>query len=149
MTTEEPSSELDALVHETIGAAIEVHRALGPGFLESIYEEALCLELTHRKISFGRQVPIPICYRSRPVGTSQLDLLVAGQLVVELKAVPQLLPIHVAQVIFYLKGPTSRWACYSTSTSRFYKPASSASSSRPRRPGLTVETTRAEAPPGT
>ena len=104
MTTEEPSFELDALVHETIGAAIESHRSLGPGFLESIYEEALCLELTHRKISFGRQVPIPICNRSRPVGTSQLDLLVAGQLVVELKAVPQLLPIHVAQVISYLKG---------------------------------------------
>jgi len=103
-TTEEPGPELDALVHETIGAAIEVHRALGPGFLESIYEEALCLELTHRNISFGRQVSMPICYRSRPVGTSQLDLLVGGQLVVELKAVPQLLPIHVAQVISYLKA---------------------------------------------
>ena len=78
--------------------------ALGPGFLESIYEEALCLELTHRNISFGRQVSMPICYRSRPVGTSQLDLLVGGQLLVELKAVPQLLPIHVAQVISYLKA---------------------------------------------
>ena len=101
---QEPSPELDALVRETIGAAIEVHRALGPGFLESIYEEALCLELTHRKISFARQVPIPICYRSRPVGTSQLDLMVGAQLVVELKAVPQILPIHVAQVISYLKA---------------------------------------------
>jgi GxxExxY protein len=100
----EPSPELDALARETIGAAIEVHRALGPGFLESVYEEALCLELTHRNISFGRQVPIPICYRSRPVGTSQLDLMVGGQLVVELKAVPQILPIHVAQVISYLKA---------------------------------------------
>ncbi len=72
-TIEEPGPELDALVHQTIGAAIEVHRALGPGFLEAIYEEALCLELAHRSISFHRQVPIPICYRSRPVGTSQLD----------------------------------------------------------------------------
>jgi GxxExxY protein len=87
-TIEEPSCALDALARETIGAAIEVHRALGPGFLESNYEEALCLELTHRSISFARQVPIPICYRSHPVGTSQLDLMVAGQLVVELKAVP-------------------------------------------------------------
>jgi hypothetical protein len=65
-TIEEPGPELDALARETIGTAIEVHRALGPGFLESIYEEALCLELTHRSISFARQVPIPICYRSRP-----------------------------------------------------------------------------------
>jgi GxxExxY protein len=103
-TIEEPGPELDALVHETIGAAIEVHRALGPGFLESIYEEALCVELAHRSISFGRQVPIPICYRSRPVGTFQLDLMVGGQLVVELKAVAQILPIHVAQVLSYLKA---------------------------------------------
>jgi GxxExxY protein len=100
----EPGPELDALARETIGAAIEVHRALGPGYLESIYEEALCLELTHRSSCFTRQVPIPIFYRSRPIGTSQLDLMVAGQLVVELKAVPQLLPIHVAQVISYLKA---------------------------------------------
>ena len=103
-TIGEPGPELDALARETIGAAIEVHRALGPGFLESIYDESLCLELTHRGIPFARQVPIPICYRSRPVGTSQLELMVAGQLVVELEAVPQLLPIHVAQVICYLKA---------------------------------------------
>jgi GxxExxY protein len=96
---QEPGPELNALARETIGAAIEVHRALGPGFLESVYEEALCLELTDRSISFERQVPVPICYHSRPVGQSQLDLMVAGQLVVELKAVPQILPIHVAQVI--------------------------------------------------
>jgi len=100
----EPNPELDALARETIGAAIEVHRALGPGFLESTYEEALCLELTHRRISFARQVPVPICYRSSPIGQSQLDLLVAGQLVVELKAIPQILPVHVAQVISYLKA---------------------------------------------
>src|SRR5687767_4616816 len=55
----EPNPELDALARETIGAAIEVHRALGPGFLESIYEEALCLELTHRRISFARQGTCP------------------------------------------------------------------------------------------
>ena len=101
---EEPSPELDALTRETIGAAIEVHRALGPGFLESIYEEALCLELTERSISFARQVPIAIRYRSRPIGQSQLDLMVGGQLVVELKAVPHLLPIHVAQVLSYLSA---------------------------------------------
>ena len=107
----EPSPELDALARETIGAAIEVHRALGPGFLESIYEEALCLELTHRNISFARQVSIPICYRSRPLGQSQLDLMVGGQLVVELMAIPQILPVHVAQVISSLKAAANRWAC--------------------------------------
>src|SRR5215471_19591569 len=101
---EEPNPELDALTRETIGAAIEVHRALGPGFLESIYEEALCLELTERSISFARQVPIAIRSRSRPIGQSQLDLMVGGQLVVELKAVPHLLPIHVAQVLSYLRA---------------------------------------------
>jgi GxxExxY protein len=101
---QEPGPELDALARETIGAAIEVHRALGPGFLESVYEEALCLELIDRRISFERQVPVPICYHSRPVSQSQLDLMVAGQLVVELKAVPQILPVHVAQVISYLKA---------------------------------------------
>ena len=99
-----PTPELDALARETIGAAIEVHRAVGPGFLESVYEEALCLELTHRSIAFARQVSIQICYRSCPVGQSQLDLMIAGQLVVELKAIPQILPVHVAQVISYLKA---------------------------------------------
>jgi GxxExxY protein len=100
----EPIAELNQLARETIGAAIEVHRALGPGFLESIYEEALCVELTHRNISYARQVAIPICYRSRPIGQYQLDLMIAGQLVVELKAVSQILPVHVAQVIAYLKA---------------------------------------------
>ena len=100
----EPSPELDALTRETIGAAIEVHRELGPGFHESIYEEALCQALTERRISFARQVPIPICYHARPVGQYQLDLMVDGQLVVELKTVSQILPVHVAQVISYLKA---------------------------------------------
>jgi hypothetical protein len=54
----EPSLELDGLAHRVVGAAIEVHRVLGPRFLESVYEEALCIELTHRGLQFGRQVPI-------------------------------------------------------------------------------------------
>jgi GxxExxY protein len=100
----EPSPELDRLARDTIGAAIEVHRVLGPGFLESVYEEALRIELTHRGLPFEPQVPVDIFYRSRPVGQCRMDLVIAGQLIVELKAVPQLLPIHVAQVISYLRA---------------------------------------------
>jgi GxxExxY protein len=100
----EPSQELDALARDVIGAAIEVHRVLGPGFTESIYEEALCVELDHRRLRFARQVPIEIRYKDRSVGQARLDLVVADRLIVELKAVPQLLPIHQAQVISYLKA---------------------------------------------
>jgi len=100
----EPSPELDALAHETIGAAIEVHKALGPGFLESVYEEAMCIELTLRGIPFERQVPVEIGYKGHRVGQSRVDLVVGGQLLVELKAVRQLLPVDCPQVISYLKA---------------------------------------------
>src|SRR5437879_4969818 len=69
----EPSAELDKLAHDVIGAAIEVHRILGPGYLESIYEEALCIELTLRNIPFRRQVPISVFYKGHSVGGRRLD----------------------------------------------------------------------------
>jgi GxxExxY protein len=100
----EPDAELDELAHRTIGAAIEVHRRLGPGFLESIYEEALCVELATRGLSCERQVPIDIVYRGRAIGQFRLDLVVGARLIVELKTVPQLLPIHIAQLVSYLKA---------------------------------------------
>jgi GxxExxY protein len=100
----EPSREVDAVAHAVIGAAIEVHRVLGPGFVESIYEEALCVELARQKLSFERQVPVAIEYKSHAIGQARLDLLVADCLIVELKAVPQLLPIHTAQLISYLRA---------------------------------------------
>lgn len=100
----EPNRELDQLAHAVIGAAIEVHRALGPGFLESVYEEALSFELEQRAIPFTRQHIISVSYKGRPVGEGRLDMLVAGWLVVELKAVDVLAPIHMAQVISYLKA---------------------------------------------
>jgi GxxExxY protein len=103
-TTFEPSAELDALAHRTIGAAIEVHRILGPGFLEAVYEEALCVELAIRGIAFARQAPVGIIYKGQAIAESRMDLVVAEQLVVELKAVPQLLPIHLAQTVSYLKA---------------------------------------------
>jgi GxxExxY protein len=100
----EPDRELDRLAHEVIGAAIEVHRILGPGFLESMYEEALCVELKLRGIPFQRQVPVPVSYKGVAIGQSRLDLLVREKLIVEIKTVEALAPIHTAQAISYLKA---------------------------------------------
>ena len=91
----EPDGELDGWAHQVIGAALEVHRALGPGFLESVYEQALCIELHARAVPFQRQVPIAVQYKGKIVGQGQLDLLVGNRLVVELKAVEAIAPIHV------------------------------------------------------
>ena len=96
----EPSREVDDLAHSVIGAAIEVHRALGPGFLESVYQEALEVELLLRGIQFEHQVTMAVEYK---VGEGRLDLLVGKVLPVELKAVEALAPIHQAQLISYLK----------------------------------------------
>jgi GxxExxY protein len=87
-----------------IGAAIEVHRHLGPGYLEAVYEEALVIELGLRGIAFERQVPISILYKGHNVATSRLDLVIENVLVVELKAIDAVLPIHRAQVLSYLKA---------------------------------------------
>jgi len=99
----EPSAAVDQLAREVIGAAIEVHRVLGPGFLESVYEEAVAIELAVRNIPFERQVAIGVEYRGQQIGEGRLDLLVGGAVIVELKAVEALAPIHTAQVISYLK----------------------------------------------
>jgi GxxExxY protein len=100
----EPSPELDGLAKSVIDAAIEVHRQLGPGFLESVYEEALAVELTVREILFERQKSVAVSYKGRVVGDGRIDLLVGGELLVELKAAEALAPIHKAQVISYLKA---------------------------------------------
>ncbi len=100
----EPPAELDRLAHAVIGAAIEVHRVLGPGFLESVYEEALAVELGLRGVAFVRQAPVAVDYKGHAVGEGRSDFLVGGELVVELKAVDALAPIHSAQVISYLKA---------------------------------------------
>ncbi|HJX17116.1 MAG TPA: GxxExxY protein [Acidiferrobacterales bacterium] len=100
----EPSKELDNLTNSVIGAAIEVHKHLGPGYLESVYEEALGIELTERGIPYRRQHPVSVSYKEKTVGEGKLDVLVADKLIVELKAVEALLPVHKAQVISYLKA---------------------------------------------
>lgn len=100
----EPNKGLDRLARTVIGAAIEVHRYLGPGYLECVYEEALAVELDLRGIPYVRQEPFALSYKGREVGEGRLDLVVDGQLLVELKAVDALAPIHKAQVISYLKA---------------------------------------------
>jgi len=92
------------LTGEIIGAAIRVHQELGPGFLESVYEEALCIELTEARLAFARQWPVKLMYRQKPVGEHRLDLLVEGKIVVELKTAVAFDPIHFAIVRSYLKA---------------------------------------------
>jgi len=87
-----------------IGAAIEVHRHLGPGLLESAYEECLCEELTLRKIPFKRQIALPVMYKSKKLDVGyRIDLLVNDEVVVELKTVESILPIHEAQTLTYMR----------------------------------------------
>jgi GxxExxY protein len=91
------------LTERIIGAALRVHRALGPGFLETFYEEALSLELTSAGIFFERQKLVPIFYGEHVIGQHRLDLIVDRRVIVELKAIECVHPIHFAQVITYLK----------------------------------------------
>ena len=92
------------LSKEIIGAAIEVHRQLGPGLLESAYEECLAYELSQRDLPFERQKPVPVSYKDVQLDCGfRLDLLVGGLVVVELKAVDKLVPIHQAQRLTYLR----------------------------------------------
>jgi len=100
----EPDTATDELAHVVIGAAIEVHRYLGPGYLEAVYEEALCVEMRLRGIPFERQKPIKVEYKGEYVGEGRLDLLVGDRLVVELKAVKAVAPIEQAKVMSYLKA---------------------------------------------
>ena len=104
----ELSMELNRLSHDVIGAALEVHRVLGPGYLESVYEEALCTELELRAIPFIRQAPLPVLYKGRVVGEGRMDLLVGDCLVVELKAVEVLAPIHSVQLLSYLRATSHK-----------------------------------------
>ena len=92
------------MTEKVIGAAIEVHRHLGPGLLESAYEECLAWELSHAGLKVQRQVPLPVVYKEVRLDVGyRLDLVVENQLIVELKTVEKLLPIHQAQILTYLK----------------------------------------------
>ena len=96
--------EVDDVARQVVDAAYRVHRAMGPGLLESVYEACICCELSRRGLKFETQVDVPIVYEGiRLESGLRLDLLVADLVVVELKAVDQLLPIHEAQLLTYLK----------------------------------------------
>ena len=92
------------LTHEIIGAAIEVHRLLGPGLLESAYEECLCHELTLRKLGVQRQVPVPVVYKEVKLECGyRLDLVVERKVILELKSIEAFSPVHEAIMLIYLR----------------------------------------------
>lgn len=92
------------LIKNIIGATIEVHRELGPGYLEKVYEQAMGLELRHRGLSYATQVPITVCYKGEKIHGQVLDMIVEGKVILELKSVEMLLQIHEAQILSYLKS---------------------------------------------
>lgn len=95
---------LEDLSQEIIGAAIEVHKALGPGLLESAYEECLCHELRLRNISFRRQIEVPVIYKGISLDCGyRLDWLVEDAVIIELKCADTILPVHEAQLLTYMK----------------------------------------------
>jgi GxxExxY protein len=93
-----------ALSYDVIGAAIEVHRLLGPGLLESVYEAALCRELSIRSIEFHRQKRVSVDYKGVPLDCElKIDLLISNLIIVEVKALEKILPVHKAQLLSYLR----------------------------------------------
>jgi GxxExxY protein len=95
---------LNQVTQEVIGAAIEVHRALGPGLLESAYEACLAFEIAERGLQVQRQKPLPVVYKGAKLDCGyRLDLLVEHAVIVEIKSVDQLVPLHTAQLLSYLK----------------------------------------------
>jgi len=94
----------EELTHQIRGAATEVHKQIGPGLLESAYEECLCRELSLRGLSFQRQVPLPVSYKGVKLDCGyKLDVVVEHKVVLELKSVKQIDPIHKAQLLTYLR----------------------------------------------
>ena len=100
--------EIEDLAQKVIGAAIQVHKTLGPGFMESVYEESICIELQKRGTPFQRQHSVSLLYEGVRVGEARIDLLVDRRLIVELKAVEDLVKVHTAQTISYLRAANLR-----------------------------------------
>src|SRR5262245_48298717 len=99
-----PQAARDPRTGVIVECAIEVHRQLGPGLLESAYEECLCHELHLRGVEFKRQVPLPLIYKGFPLNCGyQIDLIVRNEVIVELKAIENVLPVHEAQLLTYMK----------------------------------------------
>ena len=107
MLTRVPSTlppDIDEVMFKVIGAAIEVHRHLGPGFLKSIYHHAMCVELDLRGIGFEQKKRVAIAYKGQPLHGQELDVIVESKVIVEVKAVRQLEDIHSSQVVSYLRA---------------------------------------------
>lgn len=102
------ASDRELLTEQIVGAAIEVHRVLGPGLLEGIYEQALCVELDLRGVACQRQVEVDVVYKGHTLTGQRIDLLVAGEVIVETKSVAKLPEVALAQVLSYLKATQSR-----------------------------------------
>ncbi len=99
----EVNEALNKITEKVFGCAIEVQKQLGPGLLESIYEEALCCELRDSGVNYEKQVMVPIIYKGYEIGKYRLDLLVEGEIIVELKSVERIEPLFEAQLLTYLK----------------------------------------------
>ena len=95
--------DVERLIYDTIGCCIRVHRELGPGLLERIYVKALCIELTSARIPFEREKRYPVTYRGETVTDQYLDLVVGNQVVLEVKSVEELMPIHHKQILNYMR----------------------------------------------
>jgi GxxExxY protein len=102
-STEVQLERINAITERVIGCSIEVHKQLGPGLLESIYESALCVELELAGLHYQQQVPVSVSYETRVIGDLRLDLLVENLVVVEIKSVERIEPVFEAQVLTYLK----------------------------------------------
>ncbi len=96
--------ESDNLSGRIIGAAIEVHKTIGPGLIESIYENALCYELSLRGLSFQRQIGIDVCYKGQAIKGQRIDLIVEKEVVIEVKSVSRVHEVVFAQLLSYLKA---------------------------------------------
>jgi GxxExxY protein len=107
--TDAESVRAEELATQVVDAAVKVHKTLGPGLLESVYEACLCHELSIRHISFQRQLDLPICYEGiRLESGLRIDILVDNCVIIELKTVEKLAPIHDAQLLTYLKLTNTR-----------------------------------------
>jgi GxxExxY protein len=95
--------KLNVLTERIIGCAIEVHKTLGPGLLESLYENALCFEFEQNRLRYDRQIEMPAIYKGQALGLYRLDLIVEDEIILELKAVEVVNPVYQAQLLSYLR----------------------------------------------
>ena len=102
------SADLEALVHRTIGCCITVHRELGPGLVEAVYQRAVCIEIETAGISFECEKQCPILYRGKRIYSHRLDIVVSGQILLELKAVDRVHAVHRSQVLSCLRASKLR-----------------------------------------